>query len=118
MANLKEVKPRIKTITLNDGVEREIKFTLNALAEIEDKYGSVDEGFKKLDEGSIKAARFILWTGLLHNENEHLTEQQVGNLIDMDLMNKIFETMNEAFSEDMPQNTATENADVVTLPNA
>ena len=118
MASVREVKPRIKTITLNDGVEREIKFTLNALAELEDKYGSVDEAFKKLDEGSIKAARFILWAGLLHNENESLTEMQVGNLIDMDLMNKIFETMSEALGDDMPQNNAEDNADTVSVPNA
>ena len=70
MANLKEARPRVKTITLNDGVEREIKFTLNAMAELEDKYGSVEAAFKKLDEGSIKAARFILWAGFLHLEDD------------------------------------------------
>lgn len=114
MSNVKDAKPRMKTITLKDGVEREICFTLNAMAELEDKYGSVDDAFKKLDEGSIKAARFILWAGLLHTE-EGLTEQQVGNLIDLDLLNGIMESMSAALGEDMPQDTGNEGA---ALPNA
>ena len=113
MANVKQVKTRVKTITLSDGVEREIRFTLNAMAEMEDKYGSIDEAFKALDDGSIKAARFILWAGLLHND-ENLTEQQVGNLIDMDCLNDIFETMSEALGEDMPENN---NNGESALPN-
>lgn len=103
MANLREAKPRVKTITLNDGVEREIKFTLNAMAELEDKYGSVDAAFKKLDEGSIKAARFIMWAGFLHLEDESLTEQRVGNLIDLDCLQDIMASMSAALGEDLPQ---------------
>ena len=115
MSNLRDAKPRVKTITLKDGVEREVCFTLNAMAEMEDRYGSVDAAFKKLDEGSIKAARFILWAGFLHLEDESLTEKRVGNLIDLDLLNDIMETMASAMGDDMPQQNA--NGDVA-LPNA
>ncbi len=101
MSNLRDVKPRVKTITLNDGVEREIRFTLNAMAELEDRYGSVDAAFKALDSGSIKAARCVLWAGLLFND-ETLTEQQVGNLIDINLMNKLMEDLGQALGDDMP----------------
>lgn len=114
MSNLRDVKPRVKTITLNDGVERELRFTLNAMAEMEDKYGSVDAAFEKLNEGSIKAARFILWAGLLHYEDENLTEKRVGNLIDLQSMQAIMKSMSEAMSEDMPQQDA--NGDV-NVPN-
>ena len=102
MSNLRNAKPRVKTITLNDGVEREIRFTLNAMAELEDRYGSVDAAFKALDEGSIKAARCVLWAGLLDGD-ESLTEQQVGKLIDIGLMNEILENLGEALGEDMPE---------------
>ena len=34
MANVKDVKSKAVKITLTDGVERTIKFTLNAMAEI------------------------------------------------------------------------------------
>jgi len=114
MSNLRDVKPRVKTITLNDGVERELRFTLNAMAEMEDKYGSVDAAFKKLDEGSIKAARFIMWAGLLHYNDESLTEKQVGDLIDLQSMQQIMQSMSEVLSEDMPQKD--ENGDV-NVPN-
>ena len=113
MSNLRDAKPRVKTITLNDGVEREIRFTLNAMAELEDRYGSVDAAFKALDSGSIKAARCVLWAGLLDSD-ESLTEQQVGKLIDIQLMNRIMEDLGNALSEDMPSD---DNKETVGLPN-
>lgn len=103
MSNLRDVKPRVKTITLNDGVEREVKFTLNAMAEMEDRYGSVDAAFAELDKGSVKAVRFVLWAGLLHNEEDSLTEKQVGNLIDLGSMKAIMESMSEAITEGLPE---------------
>ena len=102
MSNLRDAKPRIKTITLKDGVEREICFTLNAMAELEDRYGSVDAAFKAMDNGSIKAVRCVLWAGLLVNEDESLTEQRVGALIDMQIMNDIMTELGDALGEDMP----------------
>lgn len=102
MANIKDVKAKAVKITLTDGIERNIKFTLNALAELEDRYGSVDEAFKKLDENNIKALRCILWAGLMH-EDDDLTEKQVGNLIDISYMQELMESLGTAFESDLPQ---------------
>ena len=102
MANVKDVKPKAVKITLTDGVERTIKFTLNAMAELEDRYGSVEEAFKQLDNSSIKAVRCILWAGLIH-EDPDLTEQQVGNLIDIQYMQELMASLGEAFDADMPE---------------
>lgn len=102
MSNLRDAKPRIKTITLRDGVEREISLTLNAMAELEDKFGSVDKAFEAMDKGSIKATRYVLWAALLVNEDESLTEQKVGQLIDMQLMADIMEALSAAAGDDMP----------------
>ena len=110
MSNVREIKPKVKTITLNDGVEREIRFTLNAMVELEDRYGSVQAAFEELDKNSIKAARFILWAGLMHSD-EGLTERQVGDLIDIAFLETIMESMTDALAADMPD----ENAEV---PNA
>lgn len=101
MSNLNDVRAKGTPITLCDGVERELRFTLNALAELEDRYGSVDAAFEALESNSIKAIRFILWAGLIHTD-EGLTEQQVGNLIDVQLMQHITETMGKALMSDMP----------------
>ncbi len=113
MSNVRDVKPRVKTVTLNDGVERELRFTLNAMAELEDKFGSIDAAFKALEDGSIKAARFILWAGLLHGD-ETLTEKQVGDLIDMSSLGIIMNGMTDAITEDMPAPSADGDAG---LPN-
>lgn len=102
MANVKDVKPKAIKIPLLDGKDHEIKFDLNALAELEDKYGSVDAAFETLDKSqSIKSMRTILWAGLLH-EDENLTEREVGAMIDFSLMNKIMEALNGALGQDMP----------------
>lgn len=102
MANVNDVKSKAIKITLTDGVERTIKFTLNAMAELEDRYGSVEEAFKQLDNNSIKAVRCILWAGLIH-EDPDLTEQQVGNLIDIQYMQELMASLGEAFDADMPE---------------
>lgn len=114
MANIENVKSKTTRITLNDGVEREISFTLNALAEIEDRYGSVEEAFKALEANSIKAIRLVLWAGLLIND-ESLTEQQVGALVDTQNLERIVASLGGAFQQDMPPKTG---ATPVVLPNA
>lgn len=106
MANVELVKKKSILITLSDGIERELIYTLNAMAELEDKYGSVDIAFKKLEEGSMKAIRYVLWAGLLHDESKPLTELQVGSLIDISQMSNLMATMNGAFDADLPEDKA------------
>ena len=112
MANVRDIKSKVVSITLTDGVERHLKFDLNAMAELEDRYGSVDAAFEQLDKNSIKAVRFILWAGLIHEEPE-LTEKQVGSLIDIPYLRSIMGTLSSAFENDMP---SAEAASVVSTP--
>jgi len=102
MANVKDIKAEPVKITLSDGVERHVKFTLNAMAELEERYGSVEEAFKQLDNNSIKAVRCILWAGLMW-EDPNLTEQQVGNLIDIQYLQNLMASIDGAFTADMPK---------------
>jgi hypothetical protein len=85
------------------------------MAELEEKYGSVDVAFKAIDDGSIKAARFVLWAALMEAQPD-LTEKQVGSLIDVQLMKDIMESVSGALAEDMPD--AMGDSNVVALPNA
>lgn len=104
MSNLAEAKPKEVKITLKDGVERTVRFTLNALAELEDAYGSVQAAFDKLEkENSMKALRKILWAGLL-DESPDLTELKVGSLIDTTYMSQLMESLGATFAGDMPKN--------------
>lgn len=115
MSNLHNVRPAKKTITLSDGIEREVRFTLNAMAELEERYGSVEKAFEALDSNSIKAARFILWAGLMDSDDT-LTEQQVGKLIDINTIHDIMDSVGSALTDDMPKETGETN--VAALPNA
>lgn len=113
MSNLRSVKPRVTKITLNDGVERELLFTLNAMAELEERYGDVQSAFDALDSGSFKAIRFMLWAGLVHND-ENLTEMQVGKLIDMSTLQEMVDSMTSAISDNLPE----EDSNTPGIPNA
>lgn len=101
MSNVNQVRTKAPKITLLDGIEHTLRYTLNSMAELEDIYGHVDKAFEALNKGSMKAIRNVLWAGLLHEENPY-TVQQVGNLIDMDLMADLQSTMNEAMTGSMP----------------
>lgn len=109
MSNVSQVKRKPVRITLSDGHERELKITLNAMAELEEEYGSVEEAFKKLETGSIKAIRKILWAALLHDDEHPLTEQQLGNMIDTNNLDTLMSKLTEVVTEDMPN----EQTDVV-----
>lgn len=102
MSNLKDVKPKVQTITLSDGVKRELRFTLNAMAELEEKYGSVDAAFAALENSSFKAVRCVLWAGLLDSDPT-LTEQKVGSLIDMNDLTEIMKVLTASMNADMPE---------------
>lgn len=114
MSNLNDARAKAIKITLSDGVEREVRFTLNAMAELEDRYGSVEAAFDALENNSMKAVRCVLWAGLLHTE-ENLSEQQVGNLIDVTCMNDLMRSMTEAFDVAMPD--APKEAQAGAIPN-
>ena len=103
MANIIAVKQPVRTIDLGDGVERKASLTLNALAELELKYGSVEEAFNKVSNNSIAAIRFLLWLVLVPEGDEDLTEKQVGALINLDNLNDIMECLMSIFEESMPQ---------------
>ena len=81
---------------------RTVKFDLNAFAELEDKYGSMEKAFSAMQSGSIKAARSLLWAGLLH-EDETLTERQVGGMVTLENLGAVMAILSAALTEALPQ---------------
>ncbi|MHC5291077.1 hypothetical protein CHCC14819_0441 [Bacillus licheniformis] len=76
--------------------ERTLKFTLNALIEVEEQLGfSLAEIGDKV---SIKVMRTLLTAGLKH-EDPSITEEFVGNLITMDNMKEVQEALTGAMGE-------------------
>lgn len=108
MANVSDVKPKKRFVDLGDGVEREVVFSLNAMAELEEKYGSIDAAFNKVKGGSIAAVRFLLWT-IMHDNDETLTERQVGSMIRLDNINEVMETLMTALEDQMPEGASVED---------
>ena len=124
MANVSDVKPKKRFVDLGDGVEREVVFSLNAMAELEEKYGSIDAAFNKVKSGSIAAVRFLLWT-IMHDNDEMLTERQVGSMIRLDNINEVMETLITALEDQMPEDVSVEDdpnagtpTKVIKLPNS
>jgi len=91
---------------------RHLKYTLNSFAEMEDKYGSVDVALKAMEKGSIKAVRFMLWIGLIH-EDPTLTELEVGAMIEPQDLEELAKKMNQTMGADLPE----KDEPGVVLPN-
>ncbi len=113
MANVNDVRRKAIKVVLSDGIEREIKFTLNTLADLEEKYGSVETAFATLEQGKITSVRYILWAALRNND-ESLTEREVGNLIDIASIGEVMSAIEAATSSDMPEQDKVVEATVVT----
>lgn len=99
MSNVNKVKREKVFIELDK--QRELKYTLNSFAEMEDKYGTVDDALKEMEKGSIKAVRFMLWAGLIHEDDE-LTEKQVGKLVELQDLESLSSKMNDVMTTDLP----------------
>lgn len=121
MADVKETKQSLETTTMFlGGKERTIQFDMNAFAELENKFGSVQAAMKELQQGRMNDIRLILWTGLIHEEaiidedtgeatGYNITPYQVGSWIKNPKMlteasNKLNEAMGFSTSdlEEMP----------------
>ena len=89
------------TIPIELDRPRGLKFDLNAFAELEDKFGSMDAAFQAMQKGSLKAARTLLWAGLLH-EDETLTERKVGGLVTLANLSGIMDSITSALTAAMP----------------
>lgn len=110
MSNVADIREKVTTIKLG-GKEKTLKFTLNAFAELEEAYGSVDKALEAVDSGSMKAIRKLLWAGLLHDD-PNITEMEVGNMIDVRELIALGESLGNAIDQALPQGdvkAATEN---------
>ena len=122
MSNVSAVKNTKRTVDLGDGVEREVILSLNAMADLEEKYGSIEAAFAKVQEGSVAAIRYLLWCILVPDGDEDLTEKEVGKLIRIDNLSEIMSNLMDVLEEQMPDGSTGPNqaapTNVVQLPNS
>lgn len=126
MSNIKDLQmPQAKFYL--GGRERTIKFDLNAFAELEKRFGSVEKAFTEFEQGDIKAIKLVLWAGLIHDEaviNEetgdvekyNITPFEVGSWIDpitlQDVTKELFRTLDEALPQEKKDELAKKVADI------
>ncbi len=92
-------------ITLN-GKEYHLEYDMNAMCDIEEKYGTFDAAMKKMssmdsNKPIMKDLRFMFWKALQHSEPE-MTEQQAGQMITMHNLNEVMMAVNAAMSTSQP----------------
>lgn len=75
---------------------RTLRYTLNALAEVEDRIGVPLEELENV-KMTIKNVRILLWAGLIH-EDPDLTPEEVGNMVDMGNFQEVQEKVALAFT--------------------
>jgi hypothetical protein len=93
---------REKGVKITLDKERTMLFDLNALCELEEAFGTIEEAFKALEKMSMKAIRKLLYAALVH-EDESLTEKQVGQLIDISNIQEVAVKIQEAFQASAPK---------------
>ena len=98
----KDLQPQSTKIELK-GRTYEMNFDLNAMAELEDIFGTLQIAIAELKKKKLKAVRSFLYA-VLKSTDETLTEFEVGKLIDMNnftsIEKAITKLINNAFEED------------------
>lgn len=113
MGNVKAIKKASSNTIELGGKERTLQFDMNAYAELEERFGSIEKAMKQLQKGGMKDIRTILWVGLIHEEavldeitgepiKYNITPYQVGNMIKNAGMLKLAsEKLSQAMSDGM-----------------
>lgn len=97
------------------GKERYIRFDLNAFAEMETKFGNMEEAQERLKGGSMKDIRTVLWLGLIWDEvvlddvtgepiRYTLSEYQVGSWLTTLNLEDVMAKLQNAISGSLPDN--------------
>lgn len=91
-----------KGAVINLDKERHILFDLNALCEIEDKYGDIYKAISSLSsQPKMNDIRYMLYVGLCH-EDDNLTDKKVGKLITLQNVTDVIEAVGKAMDMSLP----------------
>ncbi len=109
MSSVEVIRPKSTKIVIG-GEEHTLKYDLNAFAELEEYYGSIDDAMNAAEKGKIKALRALLWAGIIH---EYLDDKgsptikphELGAMISMEDLSTMFGTLNEAIQGALPEDT-------------
>ncbi|KDR95900.1 hypothetical protein SAMN02745945_01826 [Peptoclostridium litorale DSM 5388] len=98
MAN--DIRQKGVEITLDK--KRRLLFDLNALCDLEDKFGDINSAFKQIANGSMKGIRTLLHIGLVH-EDESLSERDAGKLIALADIAELSQKLTKSMTQGLPK---------------
>ena len=96
------------------GKDRYIRYDLNAFAEMEDMFGSMEQAQERLQGGSMKDVRTVLWLGLIWDEvvldevtgdpiKYTLSPYQVGSWLTTLNLQDVMDKLQSAISGSLPE---------------
>ncbi len=111
---LSEMQKRSIEINVDDQLLY-LRYDLNALAVLEEKYGDVDKAFNFEQDSSkiISKLRFVLHTGLQANQPE-MSIEDVGSLFTLENLQEFQEAVGGAVEQAMPDEKKDESKNVKT----
>ena len=97
------------------GKARYIRYDLNAFAEMEDLFGSMEAAQERLQGGSMKDIRTVLWLGLIWDEvvldevtgdpiKYTLSQYEVGSWLTTMNLQEVMDKLQSAISGSLPDN--------------
>ena len=92
------------------GKTKHLRYTFNALVALEEKLGCSLSDIGTLLTGSVSVTklRTLIWAGLIHDDKE-LTEEQVGEWLDLTSISEIAEKFAEALEAAFPDSGEEKN---------
>ena len=116
MAGVSEIRKdsQLGVIELG-GKKRELHFDLNAFAELEKRFGSINVAMDRLQDGRIGDLRVILWAALIHDQvlefdedtgeptKYGITPYEVGKWVSLDNMKEVSDVLGEVLGGSLPE---------------
>jgi len=107
MSNASDVKSKEVRVVLQGKVYT-LKYDLNSFVALEEEFNAeIEEVLNKMQNGSVKALRALLWAGLIH-QDESLTAKDVGKMIDLASLEDIMKKVNTAVKAALPEPAGSE----------
>ncbi len=111
------------------GKERAIKFDLNAFAELEKRYGTIEKAMEEIQKGGILSFKTLLWAGLIHDEavidedtgepiKYKVTPYMVGSWVAPGDLKGISADLMEVLSRSMPEEKKDDKPKLSVVPKA
>lgn len=83
--------------------ERIIKFDLNALCIIQDKFDDLEQAFSGISKRDFKVIRTLVFAVLAHEEDDSFTENDAGALVTMQNISEVSDALVRSLTASMPE---------------